>query len=48
MAEINLEDLMKNKGQSKESTEVTVVPEKEIETVTQQVEKLRAAVGSLA
>ena len=41
MADINLEDLMKNKGQSQESTTTAVVvPEKEIATVTQQVETL--------
>ncbi len=39
MAEINLEDLMKNKAKE-ESTEVTVIPEKEIAKVTQQVETL--------
>lgn len=41
MAEINLEDLMKNKAQSQSSESTAViVPEKEIETVTQQVETL--------
>ena len=41
MADINLEDLMKNKGQSQESqTTAVVVPEKEIATVTQQIETL--------
>ena len=43
MADISLEDLMKNKGQSQQSEETTAVivaPEKEIEAVTQKVETL--------
>ena len=43
MADISLEDLMKNKGQSQQSEETTaiiVAPEKEIEAVTQKVETL--------
>ncbi len=42
MAEINLEDLMKNKAQSQsqESTTTAVVPEQEIAVVTQKVETL--------
>lgn len=42
MAEINLEDLMKNKAQSQsqDSTTTAVVPEKEIALVTQKVETL--------
>ena len=39
MAEINLEDLMKNKAKE-QSTEVAVIPEKEIAKVTEQIETL--------